>query len=91
MNGYLRHHVVIEEAYRKAILDQHWAGQVMEKETGKRFVVDSWFQPNGYLPVVQASEDWEDINILTAVVDNRADEQGGETERSLWHRFLRGE
>ena len=90
-SGLLKHHIVIEEAYRRSLLDQHWAGQVREKQTGKRFVVDSWFQPNGYLPVIQDSEQWEDISLLTAVVDNSPDEYGKEIKRSFWHRLLRGE
>lgn len=89
-SGFLKHHVVIEEAYRRALFDQHWAGQIRERATGRRFVVDSWFQPNGYLPIIQDSEDWEDITMLTAVVDNRPDEEGEEVERSFWHRLLRG-
>ncbi len=73
--GLLRHHVVIEQAYRKAFFDQHWAGQVREIVSGKRYVVDSWFQPNGYLPIIQNSPDWEDILPLSALVDSsRRDE-----------------
>lgn len=90
-NGFLRHHVVIEEAYRRAIFDQHWAGQIREIDTGTRYVVDSWFQPNGYLPVIQDSRSWENINLLSAVIDNSPDETDGAVKRSLWHRFLRGE
>ena len=82
--GLLEHHTVIEQAYRKAILDQHWAGQLRELATGKRWVVDSWFQPNGYLPVIQASEEWEDISLLTAVVDDSRDQ--GKT--SFWRRLF---
>ena len=91
VNGLLRHHVVIEEAYRRAIFDQHWTAQIREVETGTRYVVDSWFQPNGYLPVIQDSESWEDINLLSAVVDNSPDEGGKQVKRSFWHRFLRGD
>ncbi|MEM7193988.1 MAG: hypothetical protein AAF402_03500 [Pseudomonadota bacterium] len=88
--GLMRHHTVIEQAYRKAIFDQHWAGQIAELASGEKYVVDSWFQPNGHLPVIQKSVHWKDINILTAVVDNSPD---GDTEvkRSWWHRFLRNE
>ncbi|MCY4050310.1 MAG: hypothetical protein OXE41_08215 [Gammaproteobacteria bacterium] len=68
--GLLQHFEVIERAYRQAIFDQHWAAQVREKSTGSRFVVDSWFQPNGYLPVIQASEEWEDIPFMSAVIDS---------------------
>lgn len=91
LNGLLKHHDVIKAAYRRSLFDQHWAGQVREKQTGRRFVVDSWYQPNGYLPVIQDSKHWEDINPLTAVVDNSPDEDGKEVKRSFWHRFLRGE
>ncbi len=90
-SGFFRHHVVIEEAYRRSLFDQHWAGQIREIATGTRYVVDSWFQPNGYLPVVQDSESWEQITVLSAVVDNSPDADGEQVKRSFWHRLLRGE
>ena len=62
--GLLRHHTVIEQAYRKALLDQHWAGQIREVVSGQRYVVDSWFQANGYLPIIQNSRDWEKMRPL---------------------------
>lgn len=99
LNGFFRYHSVIEQAYRQAIFDQHWAGQIMEKSSGTRFVVDSWFQPNGYLPIIQASEDWEDINLLSAVIDNsrddsrddsrEQDEDSSKEKRSFWYRLFR--
>ena len=67
--GLLRHHEVIAAAYRRAWFDQHWAGQVREKVSGTRYVVDSWFQPNGFLPVMQNSIDWENITPLSAAID----------------------
>lgn len=91
MNGLLKHHEVLEAAYRRSLFDQHWAGQVRETQTGRRFVVDSWFQPNGHLPVIQDGKRWHDISLLSAVVDNSPDEEGKEIKRSRWHRFLRGE
>lgn len=91
MHGLLKHHVVLEAAYRRSLFDQHWAGQVRDKQTGKNFVIDSWFQPNGYLPVVQSGAHWQNITPLSAVVDNSPDEAGTEVKRSRWHRFLRGE
>ena len=87
--GLLKFHRVAEQAYRRSLFDQHWAGQIQEIDSGVKYVVDSWFQPNGHLPVIQKSKDWLDINILTAVVDNSEDEVP--VKRSLWHRFLRGE
>ncbi len=89
LNGLFKHHSVIEQAYRKAIFDQHWAGQIVEKSSGTRFVVDSWFQPNGYLPVIQSSKEWEDISLLSAVIDNsRGQEYEGNSKqkRSFWQR-----
>jgi len=86
--GLLKHHTVIEQAYRQAIFDQHWAGQIREIESGERYVVDSWFQPNGYLPVIQASKDWEDINLLSAVIDD-SEREGHDTSQkpSFWQRL----
>lgn len=90
-SGLLKHHIVIEEAYRQAIFDQHWAGQIKEKVSGERYVVDSWFQPNGYLPVIQASKEWEDISLLSAVIDDsereNQDEKEPKKKKSLWKRL----
>ena len=89
--GVLRHHSVVEQAYRRAIFDQHWAGQIMEKSSGKRFVVDSWFQPNGYLPIIQNSKDWHDINPLSAVIDDSRMPEGEDTaegKQSFWKRLF---
>ena len=86
-SGLLSHHTVIEQAYRKAIFDQHWAGQIRELVTGERWVVDSWFQPNGYLPFVQAAEEWEDISLLTAVVHE--DPNVKQEKKSIWRRLFK--
>jgi len=59
--GLLRWHKVVRRAYRRAIFDQHWSGQIMEFKTGQRFVVDSWFEDNGMLPYIAASNVWSDI------------------------------
>jgi hypothetical protein len=70
-NDLLKYHKVVERAYRRAILDQHWAGQIEVLDSGERWVVDSWFQNNGYLPYVQKSEAWEDVNLFfTANLDS---------------------
>ena len=88
LNGFLKHHIVIEQAYRKALFDQHWAGQIQEKLSGDRYVVDSWFQPNGYVPVIQASSDWEDINLLSAVIDDSSrDKKSPKKKSSFWSRL----
>ena len=50
--GLLKFHRVVEQAYRRTAWDQHWAGQIEELSTGKRWVVDSWFQGYGMMPYV---------------------------------------
>jgi len=78
-NGLLRHHTVVEAAYRRSIFNQHWAAQI-EDAGGRRFTVDSWFRPNGYPPLVQRADAWHDLNPLTAQAENK---------RPLWRRLLR--
>jgi len=69
-NRLLRFHRVVERAYRRAIFDQHWAGQLETVNGGERFVVDSWFQDNGMLPYIQPTDDWKDIPLFTSYFDN---------------------
>lgn len=70
-NGLLKHHRVVEPAYRRAILDQHWAGQIETLDGQERWIIDSWFQNNGYLPYLQSEAEWQDINIFyTANLDS---------------------
>ncbi len=69
-HGLLKWHRVTERAHRKAVIDQHWSGQIEDNTSGKRYVVDSWFHPNGYLPYVQDAESWTDIPWFTSYVDN---------------------
>lgn len=57
--GLLRWHTVVERAYRAPfMLDQHWAGQIVELQTDKRYAVDSWHLDNGNPPYIQAISDW---------------------------------
>lgn len=62
--GLFRYHRVVERAHRQSAFDQHYAGQIVEIGTGKRWVIDSWFYDYGSLPVVQDAEDWNDIPFL---------------------------
>ncbi len=58
--GLLRWHGVVERAYRAPyILDQHWAGQIVELQTGNHYAVDSWHLDNGEPPYIQAISDWQ--------------------------------
>lgn len=68
-HGLLRWHRVVERAYRRAIVDEHWSGQIEEIETGERWIVDSWFQNNGYLPHVEKASEWRDIPFFSSAYD----------------------
>lgn len=61
--GLLKFHDAAGRVYRRSFLSQHWAAQVREKKTGRYFVVDSWFEDNGELPVLVASEVWHDLSL----------------------------
>ncbi|NOZ10262.1 MAG: hypothetical protein GXP09_04360 [Gammaproteobacteria bacterium] len=67
--GLLKWHRVVDRAYRKAILDQHWAGQIEEIATGQGYVVDSWFSANGHLPFIQKVEKWKKIRYFRTSFD----------------------
>lgn len=95
-HGLLRHHRVRERAYRRAIFDQHWAGQIEEKDSGARFVVDSWFHDNGILPYVQTMDEWMDIPFLFSATRDNSPEYDEYQEprwtpwRALKDRLTRG-
>ena len=62
--GLLRWHRVVERAYRRALFDDHWASQIETLEDPTRYVVDGWFQDNGYLPLIEPTENWRDLSLL---------------------------
>ena len=62
--GLFKFHKAVERAYRRSAVDQHFAGQIEEIGTGKRWVVDSWFYGYGSLPVVEAAKEWSDVPFL---------------------------
>lgn len=40
------------------VLDQHWTAVVVERSSGTRWAVDSWFLDNGRRPYVQRLDRW---------------------------------
>lgn len=62
--GLFRHHRVVERAHRQSAVDQHYAGQIEEIDSGQRWVVDSWFYDYGSLPYIESAEEWHDIPFL---------------------------
>ena len=61
--GLIRFHRVLDRAYRRSFLTQHWAAQIEELESGRRFVIDSWFEGNGQPPILVSSERWHDLSL----------------------------
>lgn len=59
--GLLRFHRVVSRAYRRSLVTQHWAAQVEDVASGRRFVYDTWFDDNGRPPVMVSSERWHDL------------------------------
>ncbi len=66
--GHLRFHRIVERAYRKFGFYAHWAGQIEEIDSGRRFVIDSWFQDNGMLPYVADSIEWHDMSNAETII-----------------------
>ncbi len=64
-SGFLKHHAVIEQSYRRSFFIQHWAGQLQERISQKRWSVDAWFHPNGHPPIIQETESWQDLSLLS--------------------------
>ncbi len=58
-DGLLHWHTVEERRLRHPwILDLHWAAVIRDKNSGKRYAVDSWFLDNGQLPYIQPLDQW---------------------------------
>ncbi len=60
----LQFHRVTDRAHRRALLNQHWAGQVVELDTGQKFIFDSWFRDNGEPPYVVPGQIWHDLSLF---------------------------
>jgi hypothetical protein len=59
--GGLRWHRVSGRVVRAPLLfDLHWAGLLVERDTQRHYVVDSWYLDNGGLPYIQPLEEWRD-------------------------------
>jgi hypothetical protein len=37
----------------------HWSAVVIDQKSGEPWTVDSWFRPNGHLPIVLPLSDWQ--------------------------------
>ena len=58
--GWLKYHKVLERVMRAPYLvDDHWAGHVVETQTGQEYIVDSWFFDNGHPAAIFKLEDWK--------------------------------
>lgn len=70
--GLLRWHEVVERAFRAPfLLDQHWAAQIRERNSQRRYAVDSWINANGEPPLIQPLEDWLSKRPLSPAISNQ--------------------
>ena len=61
--GLLKFHRVTERAYRRSLFDQHWAAQLQDLKSSRRYVIDSWYGDNGEPPLMVSSERWMDLSL----------------------------
>lgn len=56
---WLRFHRVLEPVKRAPLIfNEHWSARIVEQESGKEFVVDSWFFDNGHPAAIFTLEEW---------------------------------
>ena len=57
--GLIQWHEVEDRRLRHPwILDLHWTAVIRDRNTGKRYAVDSWFLDNGQQPFIQPLDEW---------------------------------
>jgi len=58
-DGLLKWHEINERQVRyPLIFDTHWTAVILDRNSGQRYAVDSWFLDNGEPPYIQPLEDW---------------------------------
>ncbi len=58
--GWLKFHQVRERVMRAPyIVNDHWAARIVETQTGREYIVDSWFFDNGKPAAVFTLEEWK--------------------------------
>lgn len=56
--GLLRWHVAGPKDRRRVWFATHWTATIVERASGQRYAVDSWYRDNGELPLMQPLEQW---------------------------------
>ena len=56
--GWLRYHAVGERVERGRFLSAHWTAQIVERDGGGQFAVDTWFLDPGEPASIFPLEDW---------------------------------
>ena len=51
----------IAHSKKGMVVTQHWAAQIEEVATGRRFVYDTGFKDNGRPPIMVSSERWHNL------------------------------
>ena len=56
--GWLRHHEVGDRERRWRFIFEHWTAVLIEKESGRRYAVDSWYRDNGQPAWIVPLDEW---------------------------------
>lgn len=57
--GWLKFHTTLEPVRRAPlIVIEHWSSRISERESGREFVVDSWFFDSGHAAVIFPLQEW---------------------------------
>jgi hypothetical protein len=58
-DGLLRWHEIDQRQVRHPLIfNTHWTAVILDRSSGQRYAVDSWFLGNGEPPDIQPLEDW---------------------------------
>lgn len=57
--GWLKYHRVLDPVKRAPYwVNEHWGARISEKQSGREYVVDSWFFDNGHPAAIFPLQDW---------------------------------
>ena len=50
--------VTSPDVRNRILITVHWTAVIVDKDSGLSWSVDSWFRPNGHLPMLMPLQDW---------------------------------
>lgn len=74
-DGLFRWHEIDQRQVRHPLIfNTHWTAVILDRNSGQRYAVDSWFLGNGEPPYIQPLEDWLSGRRIERAVE-RADQR----------------